>query len=269
MNLEQKKQIMRASKDIMNRHIFDRTVVLAYHDEKGIHGHGTGMLLQVDNQPIVITAAHVIKDVDPQTIQMITTETPSNIRCSPSSGDLYGGDVSEDPDVGFLRIGDSTSPLLAGKQFLTLDDLEFFPTGLPTDLAILFGMPGTEHKEPICDVHSFGSLTYMTNFPEDLDWSAPGNRPTLLSIGYEETVEDVFTGQDMCLPDPHGMSGGGLWRSRLAGAAIWTPARLKLVGILTEFHETQREVKANRAENLYHLLSHHFNMPAIEPPLCQ
>lgn len=78
--------------------------------------------------------------------------------------------------------------------------------------------------------------------------------------------EDVFTGQDMQLPDPHGMSGGGLWRARFAGSSIWTPDRLKLVGILTEFHEVQREVKANRVENLYHLLSHHFDMQLIQPP---
>ena len=264
MSLEEKKQILRASRDIMNRHIFDRTVVLAAHDEKGIHSHGTGMLLIVDNQPIVITAAHVIKDFDPRTIQLITTEKPSNVRFAPAAGDLYGGDVSEELDVGFLRIGDSASPLLANKRFLTLEDLEFFPTGLTTDLAILFGMPGTEHKERIRDVHSFGSFTYMTSFPEDMDWSAPGNRSTLVSIGYDETVEDVFTGQDMLLPDPHGMSGGGLWRAWFAGATIWTPDRMRLVGILTEFNEDRHEVKANRVENLYHLLSHHFDLPEIQ-----
>lgn len=263
MNLDQKKQILRASKALMNRHIFDRTVVLAAHDEKSIHAHGTGLLLRIDDQPIVITAAHVIKDFDPQTIQLITTEKPSNVRFTPGAGDLYGGDVNEDLDVGFLRIGDSATPLLANKRFLNFEDLEFFPSGLTTDLAVLFGMPGTEYKERIHDVHSFGSFTYMTSFPEEMDWSAPGNRPTLLTIGYDETVEDAFTGQDIVLPDPHGMSGGGLWRTRFAGAAIWTPDRLRLVGILTEFHEDRREVKANRVENLYHLLSHHFNLPEI------
>lgn len=265
MTLDQKKQILRASKTLMNRHIFERTVVLAIHDDKRIRAHGTGMLLRIDGQPIVITAAHVIKDFNPETIQLITTEAPSNLRLTPGAGDLYGGDANDDLDVGFLRIGDSASPLLAGKKFLDLADLEFFPTGLTTDLAILFGMPGTEHKEPIRDVHSFGSFTYMTSFPEDLDWSAPGNRPTLLSIAYDEAVEDVFTGRTMELPDPHGMSGGGLWRARFAGSSIWTPDRLKLVGILTEFHEDRREVKANRVENLYHLLSHHFCLPDVPP----
>lgn len=264
MSLEQKKQILRASKAVVNRYIFDRTVVLAAHDGKGIHSHGTGMLLRICNQPIVVTAAHVIKDIDPKTIQLITTEEPSNVRFAPAAGDLYGGDASEELDVGFLRIADPASRFLTNKRFLNLEDLEFFPTGLPSDLAILFGMPGTEHKERIRDVHSFGSFTYMTSFPGDMDWSAPGNRAAVLSIGYDETVEDVFTGRDVPLPDPHGMSGGGLWRARFAGTTIWTLDRMRLVGILTEFHDDRHEVKANRVENLYHLLSHHFDLPEIQ-----
>jgi hypothetical protein len=264
MSFEQRKQILKASKGVINRYMFDRTVVLAVHDENGIHDHGTGMLLRVENEPIVITAAHVIKSFDPQTIQLITTEEHSNVRFAPAAGDLYGGDTSDELDVGFLRIVDPASPLLANKRFLCLEDLELFPTNLATDLAVLFGMPGTEHKEPIQDVHSFASFTYMTNFPEDLDWTAPGNRPTILSIGYDEKVEDVFTGGNVPLPDPHGMSGGGLWRIRFSGSAIWTPDRMRLVGILTEFYDDRHEVKANRVENLYHLLCHHFDLPDIQ-----
>lgn len=263
VNLDEKKQILRASKALLNRYIFDRTVVLAIHDEHSIHSYGTGMLLRIEEQPLIITAAHVIKDVDPETIQVITTEEPSNFRLAPRMGDLYGGDFDQDLDVGFLQIRSPQSPLLSRKRFLGLADLEFFPQNLTHDLAILFGMPGAEHREPIQGVHSFGSFTYMTSFPGDLDWASPGNRPAILSAGYDESVEDVFSGKQIELPDPHGMSGGGLWRARFAGAQIWTADRLRLVGILTEFDGGRREVTANRVENLYHLLSHHFSLPDI------
>ena len=237
--------------------------MLAVHDGSTIKEFSTGMLLRVEDQPLVITAAHAIKDIDPRSIQLVTTEVPSNHRFAPDGGDLYGGDVSDELDVGFLRIHNPHSLLLSKKQFLRLDDLEFFPTELTTDLAILFGMPETEHKEPTGNVHSFGSFTYMNSFPKDLDWSASGNHPAILTVEYDESVEDVFTRQQVQLPYPHGMSGGGLWRVRFAGVTIWTPDRLRLVGILTEFDEETREVKANRVENLYHLLSHHFDLPDI------
>lgn len=263
MSLKQKILVLNESKGLINRHIFDRTVVLAVINETTITKHGTGMLLQVDGHQIVVTAAHVIKDIDPRSIQIISTETPSNIRFAPRSGDLFGGGLNDELDVGFLRIEGSAAPLLIGKKFLTLDDFDFFPTGLTEDLAILFGMPGTEWKKPASDVHSFASFTYITEFPADVDWSAPGHRPAVIPTGYEATVEDAFSRKVMELPDPHGMSGGGLWRARFAGAPIWTADRLRLVGILTEFDEDVREVHANRVENLYHLLALHFSLPEI------
>jgi hypothetical protein len=262
MTLETKKQILREAKDLMGRYLYKRTVVLAVHDEKRIIKYGTGMLLKLAGEAVVITAAHVMRDTDPNMIQLITTDKPSNIRFSPGEGDLFGGDVSDELDVGFLRI-DQASPLLAKNEFLSLDDFDFFPTGLPDDLAILFGMPAVEHKIEGGNVHSFSSFTYFNSYPDDFDWSTPGNRPVTLAVNYDEVVPDVFSGKEVPLPDPHGMSGGGLWRARFAGAPIWTPERLRLVGILTEFHEDVREVRANRVENLYHLLSHHFELPQI------
>ncbi|MBV6500089.1 MAG: hypothetical protein CJBNEKGG_02557 [Prosthecobacter sp.] len=265
MTLETKKQILRESKDLMGHYLYKRTVVLAAHDETGFIDHGTGMLLKLDEAAVVITAAHVIKGRDPSMIQLITTDKPSNIRFSPGKGDLFGGEVSEELDVGFLRI-DDTSPLLDQNEFLSLDDFDFFPTGLSDDLAILFGMPAVEHKVEGGNVHSFSSFAYLNSYPDDFDWSTPGNRPVTLSVDYEEVVPDVFSGKEVSLPDPYGMSGGGLWRARFAGASVWTPERLRLVGILTELHENVREVRANRVENLYHLLSLHFDVPEIKQP---
>ena len=266
MTLDQKIKILRSSKDLITRYIFERTVVIAVHDDKRITDHGTGMLLKIEDQPIIITAAHVIKDTDPDTIQIITTEEPSNVRFSPAEGDCFGN-ASTELDVGFLRIKPS-SPLLSESRFLSIDDLEFFPTGLTTDLAIVFGMPEAAHKEPSRLVDSFASFTYMTSFPEDLDWSVPGNRPATISVDYDESVQDAFTGRQMTLPAPFGMSGGGLWRARFDSTPIWTPDCLRLVGILTEFYEERRSIKANRVENLYHLLSQHFALPEMQSQTC-
>jgi hypothetical protein len=263
MTLEQKKQVIRASTGLINRYIFDRTVALAIHNDRGIHGHGTGILMLMNGHPIVITAAHVIKNTPPGMIQIISTEAPSNDRFAPDSGELYGGGVNDELDVGFLRLGDSAAPLLDGKRFLTLNDFDIFPHGLTTDLAILYGMPGELRKERLPNVHSFRSFGFMTRFSGDVDWSAPGHRPTVTLVNYAESVEDSFSSNEVFLPDPHGMSGGGLWRANFAGAAIWTPERLRLVGIITEYDDEVHEVYANRVENFYHLLSEHFDLPEI------
>jgi hypothetical protein len=166
------------------------------------------MLLCIADQPVVITAAHVIKGRPLKNIQIIAANEPTNYRFAPATGNFSGGEVSEELDVGFLCIDPSALPLLAGKQFLSLDDLDLSPTELGSDLAILFGMPETERKEPIPNVHSFRSFTFMTNFPTNLNWTAPQNRSTIIPVEYDRAVEDVFTGQRLELPRPNGMSGG-------------------------------------------------------------
>lgn len=288
MSFEQNVKILEASKKIINQHLFERTVVLAAYNKNGIFNHGTGILVEVQGRKLVITAAHVVKGIDPAAIQLITTEFPSNVRFEPRSGDLQGGDVGEELDVAFLYIDDAATPLLSAKRFVRLEDMELFPTGLKTDLAILFGMPGTEHEKPAKNVDVFKTFTYMTFFPDDANRrksqtavqppvmyydeffpvdsveNTPDEESVLLTVNYDQMVKDVFTGEAMELPDPHGMSGGGIWRTRFANSTIWTPANLHLVGIMTEFDEERRELRANRLENLYNLLSKHFALPGKE-----
>jgi hypothetical protein len=104
MNLEKKKEIVRASEKLIVRHIFDRTVVIGIMKDECLVDHGTGMLLRIDDHHLVITAAHVIKNINPDDIQIISTEYLSNRRLSPVGGDLYGGDIEDDLDVGMIRL---------------------------------------------------------------------------------------------------------------------------------------------------------------------
>ena len=180
---------------LINRYIFDRTVVLAAHNDRDIIEHGTGMLLRLNDSFLVITAAHVIKDYcdDPATIQLITTDEPSNWRFAPEGGDFVGGGIDEALDVGFLRLREPNSQLLQNKAFLGFADLEFFPNELEHELAIIFGMPGEAHQEERPGVHSFASFTYLTRFPGTPDWATVGIRPLEMELGYEDTVSDAFT----------------------------------------------------------------------------
>ena len=66
------------------------------------------------------------------------------------------------------------------------------------------------------------------------------------------------------VPDPHGMSGGGVWRPHYKGSTIWTTENIHFLGILTEYHEDKWTIKANRIENIYHLLSLHFELPTLD-----
>jgi hypothetical protein len=79
---------------------------------------------------------------------------------------------------------------------------------------------------------------------------------------YPTEVENTFTRKVEPLPNPRGMSGGGIWRARFEGAKVWTAAHIRLIGINSEFFEEDRRVKANRIEALAELLARHFREAA-------
>jgi hypothetical protein len=85
----------------------------------------------------------------------------------------------------------------------------------------------------------------------------------ILPVDYDKVVENIFTGQKLELPRPHGMSGGGMWRTRFKGSTNWTPERLRVVGILTDFNRETREVFANPIQNIYHLIRQAFTLPRV------
>ena len=258
MNKEQKLAILTESSSLINRYIFDRSVVIAAHDEKEPFDHGTGMLLMLAEAPIVVTAAHVINRHKPEALQIVSAEKPSNIRNAPSGKYFKGGNKCGQTDVGFLHLSEDCANNLGNKKFLALDDFDLFPNGLAEDLAVIFGMPEDMHKVEQGIVHCYESFSYYSNIPTDFDWASTQQRPIQVVMEYPETVEDAFARMFTGLPEPFGMSGGGIWRARFKGSVIWTPERLRLIGINAEFYRKKRTVKANRIEGLLRLLADHF-----------
>lgn len=258
MNTDEKIAILNQSAGLINRYIFDRSVVIAAHDEKKPFAHGTGMLLRLEEAPVIITAAHVINTHTPEELQIVSGEKPSNVRNAPSAKDFVGGVNFGETDVGFLHLTEDCVQKLGEKKFLTLDDLDVFPEGLAEDLAVIFGMPGTMHKVEHGIVHRYDSFSYYSNIPDDFDWASKKQRPVQVVMEYPQSVEDSFTRSSADLPNPPGMSGGGMWRARFKGSVIWTPDRLRLIGINVEFDRKKRTLSANRIEDLLRLLAKHF-----------
>lgn len=147
---------------------------------------------------------------------------------------------------------------LKGKSFITLKDIELFPVGVADDLSLNFGMPEAAHEEENNKIHRYDSFSYFTNIPDDFDWKSNERRPLDIWMEHPEEVENTFTGRTEPLPDPSGMSGGGIWRARFKDAKIWTPDRVRLIGINSEFYEEKRQIRANRMEAVVELLSRDF-----------
>lgn len=255
---DMKVKITCAAHPALNQMLFRRTVTVVWHDDgHNVLDHGSGILLQVGEESLVITAAHVIRDRPIEQIHLVATNELSNVKVAPVEMDFMGGGCHDQLDVGFLRLSAENAATLADREFASLDEFDVFPSGLPDDLIYLFGMPEFGHEQLGRIQHSFRSFTYIENIQEDYAWAAPGPRPLTIDLMLPQSVENAFDGRRVDVPDLRGMSGGGIWRVSFQKEGIWTP-QPRLVGIIAEMNDHTHTLNGNRLEALLHLLAIHF-----------
>jgi hypothetical protein len=267
VSLETKKQIAIQISTILSEHLNKFTPVVAIHDGKQIIDHGTGIFLLIEDTPIVVTAAHVVKDYPNDQIHIIGTFTPSNYRSIvPVEKEFWGGEIGEKLDIGYLVLPKDCIEIYGVDSFLTPDRIEVFPERLSTDLVFFYGMPEVLHDRASELEDRFQPFMYGAGIEDDTDWTKPGNRPVEIAMDYPIIVRDTITKQDIETYKPSGMSGGGVWRSYINRArSIYTADLSKLIAIGTEWIESTGNIKANRIETAMHLLSERF--PSVEKVL--
>ena len=260
MDLETRFNIVTAATPFLEQRMMAQTTTLVWHrNEPAPLDHGTAVLLDIDGDGVLLTAAHLLRNRNAADFQIVGSSDATNIRFAPEEGEFWGGQPEANLDVGFLRLTEEGKQrLLAfGKVFLHLEDIDVFPSRLQEDHLYMFGMPEVCHRVLPDGRHSYGSLSFPNVVDEEIDWSNGERRPLMLEIPYPEEVEVDLNGTRVNLPDPYGMSGGGLWRVRYAANGLWVP-NSRLVGLMTEFDTVRRVIRVNRPEAFLNLLGNHF-----------
>jgi hypothetical protein len=247
--------------DVLQQHINRHTVVVAIHDGSQVIDHGSGTLFMIDGTCLVLTAAHLIKDYAEQYIDIVGTYEPSSVSVTPICKKFWGGSMSDELDVGYLVLPDECLSLFGPQSFLTLDAMELYPERLSSDLTVFFGFPEVQHDKPKERYERFQPFMYMAGIENDIDWSQSSNRPTQVKMEYPFKVSDALTLKDIVLPNPSGMSGGGIWRSNINHVPLdtWTASHAKLIAIGTDWLDTKGTITANRIEVAVHLLAEEFS----------
>lgn len=248
--------VIRASKQSINRYMLDRTVTIVSHDDVDYLDHGSGVLLQLEEAHVILTAGHVIMKKPPQQLQIIADERMTNDRFAPVAKARRGGKKLGSVDVGYLRLDPADLGRLSNKKFLKLTDLQLYPLNLSTDLVLLQGVPDVIRTEEEPGRHIFQSYAFFSTLDRDVDWTR--RRPIQLEIPYPSFIVNALSDELEELPDPEGMSGGGMWQARYGGDTIWTTGSLRLVGIIVEIKRTNRVVPVNTLSSLVDLLAKKF-----------
>jgi hypothetical protein len=206
---------------------------------------GSGVLVQIGGRHFVLSAAHVL-DLHTQhklPFFLMPDEIGKKL-VSLHGATLYSselpasGDRKDDPmDAGFLELTPQiVSELESSKAFLTLQGIEpndpfhrrswYMTAGYPYEV----NMSDHELRLHTSTLFAYASWPYYgergvpQNFNPEFDLCVHFVRDDSTE-GDEEVLADV--------PDPHGVSGCGMWRLASADKPIeaWKPDDVRLVGI--------------------------------------
>jgi hypothetical protein len=216
---------------------------------------GSGTLVTIGGHYLIATAGHVIPEKPIGRLWLIThqmTIVKDALPDFPSFG------KHPDLDVGFVEIHpEAISKCFPNNEMVTLDNVAPRTVGRPAGSVLLVGSPG-EHVQ--C---SMSGVREMTIVPKGMPFRTiplqPADWPSLdvprdgrpfdptvdILLDYPETDRvRVDGGPLLPLPNPEGMSGGGIWDQQLVAEEVWSPNALKLIGIQSEWWEKGRYLRA-------------------------
>jgi hypothetical protein len=218
--------------------------------------NGSGTLFKFGSRYFIATAAHCIKRLDLSNIRIAYCESKYSDRFTLVRKGTLGGEKGDPYDVGYLEL-DKRVVDCTPAEFLTLDQvtLEHDPV---ESLVFLFGFPSEiVPKDEVTKQRRFrlrylGLQTLMAK-PDSL----PGfvNQDTDLVLMCSEEGVSGHNRKRHLVPNPEGISGGGIWiyNPNLASPLIGAH-NARFIGIQKSWSKPQRLVVGNKAISLLRLL---------------
>ncbi len=166
--------------------------------------------------------------------------------------------LADDPfDLCVIDISQETAQRITASgmmRCLSLGELDPWADQDLRDSFTVAGFPGVLQDEPGTDSIT-ASICFFTTFlyggkRGNVPWS-DADRGVGILVDYGDTTTESDDGQRTSLPDPRGMSGGGMWRIAQYGCdmANWSLADVKLIGIQSCFYTDQLLLRGTRIEH--------------------
>jgi hypothetical protein len=243
---------IRAEGDYLSRH----SIALVLRDPAGRPGIGSSTCVKIVSHYLLATAAHNIKDVDDASIDLRAASELSRSRLSFVARSCSPSRLAPPTDIAWIELDERTA-LQNRLQFIELRDLQVAPGQTREHPFIIQGYPWAsvqgdlEHGSQL-DLESTMALT-MAAQAEQLPRPLKEHE---FAVEYPPRDEQDTP---MEAPEPHGVSGGGVWRqSRHDEQLVWSPERTWLVGINTGWFRQSRVLYCTRIEAWLELVATDF-----------
>lgn len=225
--------------------------------------NGSGTLLKIGRHVFIATAAHLIPNQPSGRLWPLTRE----IRHQGDGFPAYSS-FGRHPkyDVGYLEVDPEGAETYFGeREYATMEQVAIRGCGREDKSVILVGAPA-EHAEVTRDskttaTYKANVMTYWTVPLMPSEWpkvppdACPADEAVDIFLNYpSDGVISIDGEQDATLPDPSGMSGGGVWDQEFNSGEVWSPAAMKLIGIQSRWQSEGRYLRVIQIQHLLHLI---------------
>lgn len=216
---------------------------------------GSSVLIRIASQSFLITAAHVTDIAKEQPIFICGTNSLINPEAKfYSTCKLPSGDRKDDKlDLSVVPLSeDIINKLGHSCLFLGLDGIDAAERSEPNSIYITIGYPGTKQPKQKGNQLYYIPMTLGTiEVPVDKYQHCGINPNTNLLLRF--TKKKVHNKLRLeTAPNPHGMSGGGVWR-------VDSPSDCaRLVAIQHEYRDSEHMIIATRIGLCFYVIGDHF-----------
>jgi len=215
-------------------HVFKHSVAILRYHSKNNCSVGSGTLVNIGTRFFVATAAHNLVDFSDECLILGHTKEVSYKQLQFERRRPFQNEPEPTTDVGYIELSGATAASMPEKDFLPLEMIRPFVNSWPTRV-FLAGFPSELVPKELVMRNEFrlrglGYLTETRNLKaaqyEDVDESRD------IHVDYDKRAVFVQNQSVVSMPEPYGISGGGLWGLPTMGQGmLWTPENAMLIGI--------------------------------------
>lgn len=238
-------------------------------DDPSSWGVFSGTLVEIAGRVFVATASHCVVMPASPTRYWILSDTPRRRSDGIPIVVAAWNTPGDRPDVGALELDAASLSQYVSKKPCPLERLKSTGLGRHDRICSLVGNPGEYLQEESIGVASGWKavvISYNSTPIGTADWPNFLASPALdqgidILMHYPGGTGDTTrfdTGLPIELPDPRGMSGGGLWDQGFGINEIWSTDDAFLFGIQSAWFDTKRIVRAVQIRHWLQLVHRHY-----------
>lgn len=272
MTPDEKLAIAAQSTNALLQHLFGFSVSIidtADKEDSNEWGIFSGTLVEIEDRLFVATASHCVDDLTMPTRYWLLGDKPAFKADGVPQVLSSHGTANNRPDVGLIELETDSFRAHSSKSGIPLSRIKAVGLGRDKRAALLIGSPGENvEQETKGAAQGFKAVVMgYTSLPiNQSDWPTFNANPPLdqsidILMHYPSGTADTHrtdTGEPVELPNPKGMSGGGLWDQGFDTDELWSTDSAFLFGIQSAWFPDKRYVRAVQVAHWLDLVKSRF-----------